>query len=309
MVIISKLKNITDQMPFILRRLSLLSLSERDIYAINKLDSTNSVKIWMYLCWFLDTSMNQTSMTKQGRAEKRLQINRRRRSIEKKNKVRIKWWANLIGKLTFLRLQIKNGGLYMRQMNKQQKQQSEAILTNYASEALLGAILEILEPKREIKLSETSISKWNLTSSNQREKAALYLALYIFEKDLKNFKITSLRIQSDNSTAVFNLNLGAADTHPALLVNQIIEKLESMEMILTSFLILVESNIITDAFSRLSIIEEYEMRQELLQQELRELDIQPTVDIFANRYNRKCRNICRIISDRWVLEQYDFKLN
>ncbi|KAA6395825.1 MAG: putative Transposon Ty3-I Gag-Pol polyprotein [Streblomastix strix] len=271
-----------------------------------------STQQFEYLQCFLDTSKNQMSMTKQRRAEMLQQISRWRRTIVKKKIDRIKWWAGLIGKLTFLRLQIRKGGLHMSQMNKQlnqavkarnwyswmwinktvltesgwwnktialnnpiplMNQQPEAILTTDVSEDLWGATLEILELKREIKLSETWTSKWKLTSSNQRETVAIYLALCRSEKDHKNFKITNLRIQSDNSAAVFNLNHGAAAPVRASLVNKIMEKLESMEMIFTAFHIPGKSNQVADALSRLSTSGDYEIRQEVLQEAQRVLDI------------------------------------
>ncbi|KAA6396719.1 MAG: hypothetical protein EZS28_007756 [Streblomastix strix] len=167
-------------------------------------------------------------------------------------------------------------------------QQSEAILTIDASEVLWGATLEILEPKREIKLSETWTSKWKLISSNQRETAAIYLALCRLEKDLKKFKITSLRIQSDKSTAVFNLNRGAAAPVLASLVNKLMEKLEYMEMIFTAFHVIGKSNEVVDALSRLLTSGDFKINQEVLQEALRVFDIKPTIDVFANRHNRKC---------------------
>ncbi|KAA6386865.1 MAG: hypothetical protein EZS28_017609 [Streblomastix strix] len=82
-----------------------------------------------------------------------------------------------------------------------------------------------------------------------------------------------------------------------------------MEMIFTTFHIKGKSNQVADALSRLSTSGDYEIRQEVLQEALRVLDIKPTIDVFANRCYRNCRRFCSIINDRWTVEQDDFKQN
>jgi ribonuclease HI len=68
--------------------------------------------------------------------------------------------------------------------------------------------------------------KWRLMSSNQRELAAIILGLQSLEPNLGNGRINSLRIESDNSTAIFDINRGAAAPAIAKLVDSILQKAE-----------------------------------------------------------------------------------
>ncbi|KAA6384224.1 MAG: hypothetical protein EZS28_020248, partial [Streblomastix strix] len=153
-----------------------------------------------------------------------------------------------------------------------------------------GATLEIINTGKEIKLSEPWSPRWRLASSNQMETASIYLALCRMEKELISFKISSLRIQSDNSSAMFNLNRGAAAPALASLKNMILEKVEQMQIQISMFHIPDKSNQVADALSRQSASGDYEIRQEILEEALRCLDVRPTVDVFANRRNRKCKS-------------------
>ncbi|KAA6376786.1 MAG: hypothetical protein EZS28_027686 [Streblomastix strix] len=239
-------KNIIDKMPFLLQRPSLPSLYERNITTINKLESANFGKIWMEgfkkrLTQFqFNNSSTLVGFSTQVRIKQACQSREEQRSynksqdVEEQSKGRRLFEPNggrvqLVNchyltsdKEKRLSHEINQQAAKVNSENKKFIQQDAAkhdcmdgvvvyivaILTTDASEALWGATLEILEPKREIKLLETQTFQLRLTQSDQRETAAIYLALCRLEKDLKNFKIITLRIQSNNSTAVSNLNRG-----------------------------------------------------------------------------------------------------
>jgi hypothetical protein len=64
-----------------------------------------------------------------------------------------------------------------------------------------------------------------------------------------------------------------------------------------------KDNKIADALSRLAKSGDYEIRQEVLEEALDHLQIRPTVDIFSNRRNRKCRRFYSLVPDPWALGQ------
>ncbi|KAA6382052.1 MAG: hypothetical protein EZS28_022420 [Streblomastix strix] len=60
-----------------------------------------------YLGWFLDTEKDGQSMTETRKKEMITTINKWRRMMQNRKIVQVRWLASLIGKLNFLRLQIK----------------------------------------------------------------------------------------------------------------------------------------------------------------------------------------------------------
>ncbi|KAA6397940.1 MAG: hypothetical protein EZS28_006536 [Streblomastix strix] len=204
-----------------------------------------------FLEWKLDLKNNQLSMTKERRAEKLCLLEKWRRTIEKNQIVRIKLVASLIGKLNFLRTQLRRGGIYLRKLNKQKDlvsmnrgwnsrkwiskqtlgeihwwrktvlnnypthltfKEPEAVLTTDASETQWGGTLQLIKTGQTIRFAGIWCSnpKWKLTSSNQRELAAILLGIQSIVKNFEVGVVQSLRIQSDNSKAIFDLSRGAA---------------------------------------------------------------------------------------------------
>ncbi|KAA6396060.1 MAG: hypothetical protein EZS28_008411 [Streblomastix strix] len=101
----------------------------------------------------------------------------------------------------------------------------EGVLTTDATVEQWNVTLITINTGREIQQSETWSPRWRQASSNQQETAAIYLALYRMEKEFICCKISNLRIQSDNSSAMFKLNRIAAVPALASLINMIFEQM------------------------------------------------------------------------------------
>jgi hypothetical protein len=123
-------------------------------------------------------------------------------------------------------------------------------------------------------------------SSNQRESAAILCALTRSEPFLRNKQITSLKIETDNSTAAYNINRGASAISLHKLTDKILELIENMNLQIHAFHIPGKTNIIPDSLSRLATSGDYSLREEVLQEILQQFKIRPTIDMFSNRRNR-----------------------
>jgi hypothetical protein len=69
-------------------------------------------------------------------------------------------------------------------------------------------------------------NNWRLRSSNQRETETILLGLLKLGSYLKGGKINSLRIESDNAVAIFNINRAASAVTLSKLTERIIEEAE-----------------------------------------------------------------------------------
>ncbi|KAA6382993.1 MAG: hypothetical protein EZS28_021477 [Streblomastix strix] len=212
--------------------------------------------------------------------------------------VQVRWLASLIGKLNFLRLQIKQGGQYLRIMNKakadrvsngnwnsrvrlnRQKlreiywwktriqcnqpiratiQTPEACLTTDASTQGWGASLLINSTQQEILFHGNWTDKWRLTSSNQRETAAVLIGLRCSQQYLLQNNIRALRIQTDSSTTVYNINRGAAALPLRKLTDRILEESEILHLQVSAVHISGKTNTVADSLSRLASSGNYEI--------------------------------------------------
>jgi hypothetical protein len=71
-----------------------------------------------FLGWEFNTILDQLRMTNLRRKEMLNQIDKWTSLIVRRRWVKVRWLASLIGKLNFLRVQIKRGGLHMQQLNR-----------------------------------------------------------------------------------------------------------------------------------------------------------------------------------------------
>ncbi|KAA6367029.1 MAG: putative reverse transcriptase, partial [Streblomastix strix] len=285
-----------------------------------------------FLGWKVDQKYNQLSMTRERRAETLYQLGKWRSTDEKNQIVRIKWVACLKGKLNFLRMQFRRGGIYLRKLNKQKDLVSMSRGWNsrmWISKQILGEIhwwrktvfnnypthltgtLQLIKTGQTVRFAGNWYSnpKRKLTASNQRELATILLGKQGIGKNFEVGVIKNLRIQSDNSTAIFDLRGGAATPALCKLVDQILQTLENIKILFSAFHIPEKDNKEADSLSRLSTSGDYGIRKEVLDEALQELAMQPTVDYFANRRNRKCRRFYSLIWDPWAQGQDGMKAN
>ncbi|KAA6379654.1 MAG: hypothetical protein EZS28_024818 [Streblomastix strix] len=190
-------------------------------------------------------------------------------------------------------------------------QESKAVLTKDASETQCGRTLQLIKTGQTIRFPGNWYSnpKWKLTSSNQRELAAILLGIQNIGKNFEVGEIKSLRIQSDNSTAIFNLRRGAAASALCKLVDQILQILENVKIQFSAFHIPGKDNKVADSLSRLFTSGDNGIRKEVLDEALQELAMQPTIDYFANRRNCKRKRFYSLIWDPWAQGQDGMKEN
>jgi hypothetical protein len=162
----------------------------------------------------------------------------------------------------------------------------QALMTTDASEIGWGAEIVIGALSY---LTFGSFSKEDASSSsNRRETMAVLRALLYFRPLLKDLKIRALSIRSDNLVTVFNLQRQGASLSLLNETRQIFSLLTKLDVrILVSHVPGVENGL-ADSLSRMDAAGDYELKTEVFQSALRELCVQPTIDLFANNRNRKC---------------------
>ncbi|KAA6385363.1 MAG: hypothetical protein EZS28_019111 [Streblomastix strix] len=140
-------------------------------------------------------------------------------------------------------------------------------------------------------LKEMHEWSWNrdskLTSSNQREAAAILQGIRRFAMSPRHYQIKALRIETENSSAAFNINRGAevrsskkTARHIPGLINQEADQLKS-----------------------LAASGDYQIREEVLEEALLQFHVHMTIDIFAKHQNRKCRRFCSLMKDLQAVRQ------
>ncbi|KAA6384082.1 MAG: putative reverse transcriptase [Streblomastix strix] len=159
----------------------------------------------------------------------------------------------------------------------------EAVITTDASKIGWGATL-ILPNQRE---SEKESGNWNKTemnmSSNLKETTAVYLSL-------KKFNNQILKKQSQRRSA----------TSLANATQMIIALAENNQYKIRAKHIPWRTNTEADSLSRLSRCGDYALKQEILDNAMKEMNKQITIDAFANRKNRKTQRFYSINRDVWA---------
>ncbi|KAA6359508.1 MAG: hypothetical protein EZS28_044966 [Streblomastix strix] len=101
-------------------------------------------------------------------------------------------------------------------------QTPKAILTIDVPYDVWRNTLRLQNPEEKIWFLGDQCKKWRLSSSNQRETAAVLCSLTSSESFLKNKQNTALKIQKYNSTTSQNLNKRAAQASLRKLTNRIL---------------------------------------------------------------------------------------
>ncbi|KAA6316509.1 MAG: hypothetical protein EZS28_055250, partial [Streblomastix strix] len=158
-----------------------------------------------------------------------------------------------------------------------------------------GATLQMSHPDLEILFHGKWSSNWHLTSSNQREAAGILCAFRSSETYLRERQIRSLKIETDNSSAAYNINRGSAAVALVKLTDRILETAEDLNLQLHAFHIPGKLNAIPDSLSRLATSGDYQIHQNVLMEALFALQVHPSIDMFANRRNRKFRRFMTLV--------------
>jgi hypothetical protein len=239
--------------------------------------------------------------------------------------VQTRSFASLIGSLSFLRSQLTRAGLYLHALHSNlnrgvrsegwngsvmlnagiasellwwsrniiwntpydfEYRPSLATLTTDAAEAGWGAVLWLGD--QSWTTSGFFRASDRLTSSNQRETAAVLRSLSEFVPQLQEKQIKQITLYSDNMTTVCNIARQNACLPLLRMTRAIFSLLLKADIRIRASHIPGISNTLTDGFSRLDRAGDYELKQEYFQLGIQTLGLKPTVDCFATQLNKKC---------------------
>jgi hypothetical protein len=127
-----------------------------------------------------------------------------------------------------------------------------------------------------------------LTSSNQRETAAVLRGLSYYKPTLQLLQLHAITIRSDNAETVHNLRRQGTGIALLHLTRAIFSLLEGLDIRVHACHIPGVENVLTDALSRLERTGDYGLRPDIYQHGIATLQVCPTVDLFAASHNSKC---------------------
>ena len=279
----------------------------------------------VYLGWLWDCRTLTMTMTAEMRSAILEQLKNWLGWAEKSAIVTSKSLGALIGSLNFLRGQFPRASLYLRTLHSAltemvnsvgwtgssaltprvssellfwsrsvrfnapycfEPRVSQAMLTTDASEAEWGAHIEI---GYRVWLSNGSFCRTDsLSSSNQRETAAVLRALTYFQPLLQQEQIRALTVRSDNTVTVYNLQRQGAGIALLDLTRAIFSLLQQLDIRIHVCHIPGVENVLADHLSRMEATGDYSLKQELFVQGCKMLQTMPTIDLFAHARNAKC---------------------
>ncbi|KAA6320613.1 MAG: hypothetical protein EZS28_054662, partial [Streblomastix strix] len=163
---------------------------------------------------------------------------------------------------------------------------SQATLTTDAAQEGWGSILQIQQ--NEMMEAGRWQKNWHLSNSNQRETAAVLMALRMHKQAIQQNQIHTLTLYTDNQTVEYNLRRWRAAPNQIHLVILIFKLQEELNIQLSTIHIPGLQNNRADALSRLAWRGDYTIKQEVLQMVTHQLQFFPQIDIFATRTTKRC---------------------
>ncbi|KAA6375674.1 MAG: putative Transposon Tf2-6 polyprotein [Streblomastix strix] len=122
-------------------------------------------------------------------------------------------------------------------------------------------------------------------TSNSREIKDITQGLRSFAKTLKNSRVQSLAIRSDNSKAVFDIKKWRASTSLIKKIKQVRQTKEKLRIQIQITHLPGVKNEIADALSRLSRAGDYKQKEKIFQQICLPMNLNPTIDLFSQHFN------------------------
>ncbi|KAA6384379.1 MAG: putative Transposon Tf2-6 polyprotein, partial [Streblomastix strix] len=122
-------------------------------------------------------------------------------------------------------------------------------------------------------------------SSNNREIKAITQGLRSFDKTLKNLRIQSLTIRSDNSTAVFDIRKWRASTSLIEEIKQVHQTIEKLGIQIQITHLPGVRNEITDSLSRQSRAGDFKLKEKIFRQTCLQMNLKSTIDLFSQHFN------------------------
>ncbi|KAA6367497.1 MAG: hypothetical protein EZS28_036975, partial [Streblomastix strix] len=106
-----------------------------------------------------------------------------------------------------------------------------------------------------------------------------------FAKTLKNSRVQSLAIRSDNSTAVFDIRKWRTSTSLIKEIKQVHQTIEKLRIQIQITHLPGVRNEIADALSRLSKAGDYKLKEKIFRQTCLQMNLNPTIDLFSQHFN------------------------
>ncbi|KAA6358788.1 MAG: putative Transposon Tf2-6 polyprotein, partial [Streblomastix strix] len=246
-----------------------------------------------------------------------------RRWIKTGTEITVKQTAKLIRKLNYLRLQFQEASLFLNTMDHQKAQaarlrgwnttmvMNKTAITNikwWKAKLIANIPAQLIQiPTQMTMTTDAAPSGWGSTlekelemiamahgtwnkrqtklSSNIREIKAITQGLRSFTKTLKNLRVQSIAIRSDNRTAVFDIRKWRASTSLIKEIKQVHQTLEKLGIQIQITHLPGVTNEIADALSRLSRAGDYKLKEKIFQQTCLQMKLSPTIDLFSQHFN------------------------
>ncbi|KAA6398557.1 MAG: putative reverse transcriptase [Streblomastix strix] len=306
-------------------------------WTISKKSSLNPSQTIHYLGWIWNLKELTIQMPQDRRRSILHKVLKYSHLSRNHETVKIKRLAGIIGKLQYLKPQIQRAGLHLKvilkpfnkvvnqrgwhslvrltpKMNKNwtwwiamirnnqptnfQILQPEVLLTTDASMRGWGATLLLHKNNQELMSAGKWKNKWRLTSSNQRELAAVFCALRRFANLFREEKIHSIHLRTDNTTTSFNINRKNSSNSLATLTDWTLRLAEQMQIQIKATYIPGIENQVADSLSRLNRAGDYQLNKTTYNSLIKQLKMKPTIDLFASKTNKLTRRYCTITQDQ-----------
>ncbi|KAA6368864.1 MAG: hypothetical protein EZS28_035610 [Streblomastix strix] len=233
--------------------------------------------------------------------------------------IKIKYLALIIGKLNFLRVQVREASLYLQRMDsaktkplkKKYWKKSMTLPLEILQELYwwqvtisknMEMILEVRTPQAII-VSDASSKGWGATleletgdtlvqlgewkeeltkqTSNKKEMEAIFLGLYRYGGILKDLHIKAILIKSDRSTAVQDLAKWRSGESLVAKVKKIDGLCQQLKIQTQTQYIPGILNKITNALNRLNTVGDYSVKKVIFQALCQAWRIVPTLNLFV----------------------------
>ncbi|KAA6395263.1 MAG: hypothetical protein EZS28_009208 [Streblomastix strix] len=248
----------------------------------------------------LDLEKMYIKMTDLRKQELRFQLRKLISLLDRQVPIKIKYLESIIGKLIFLRFQVKEASLYLKLMDlaKNENAEEQGMEREYdstqinTSRALLVAGNDSEELRDDIRGEDSSgsdgirrISK-GMGSDSVTSNRGCFNPTWRMEYETEELQIKAIVIKSDSSTAVQDLAKQRAGYTLVAEVKKIVKLFQHLKIQTQTRHIPRISKNITCALSRLSIQGDYQVNKEIFIALCQAWEITPTLDLFATGENK-----------------------
>jgi hypothetical protein len=164
------------------------------------------------------------------------------------------------------------------------------------------------ESLKEAWISQCWMPREKEQTSNWKELTCIQLALrhFSFHPSTQHLKV--IRVHSDNTTAVFNIQRRSACASLLSRLKFLFRLVDSLGLQVSAEHIPGSQNRVADQLSRVSESGDYSVKKHVLQRALRQFPCQPTIDLFATAKNKKCAMFCSLRGEEGSLARDAFSI-